>query len=429
MNLKALLLSAVLGFACAWAPGCSDSKCSPRNCSTCCDAKGVCVASPQNTTSNSCGAGGATCTYCSTNESCTDGQCVAPKKVGDACRADAECTALGANAVCKKATSSGMGTYLDGYCTLLCEAAPESCPSGSACLLPASRYGETDAICWNLCSLAEPCRSPGYACYAIRDQFNACWIDPLPYDAGPAADKVGNPCSVDEECQNPPASGGICLLSGLGEIWPQGYCSKLECVSNEECAADGGGVCFAFGEIHACTQRCVPLSDGGLWEANCRPSYQCYPTGLDDGGVEGHCAPEPRPIFTTVGDPCMNNSACQAPYRATATCTSSTQADGGPTGWTDGYCTRLSCLTAYDCSQDGGGECLTTQASFSSCFRTCTSPGTGQSTCRNGYVCEELPADDGGTLSHGFCDRACTAAGAPECPSGKTCEISTGYCK
>ncbi len=429
MSVKSFWLGALFGLAFAWAPGCSSSKCSPSNCNTCCDINGVCLAAPQNSTNNACGTGGAICAFCSNGENCTQGRCQVPKKVGDSCDIDADCQALGATAVCKKMTTTGQGTYLSGYCTLLCKQDPHICPEGSACFEPSTRYGESDVICWDLCSIVDECRSPGYACYQIKGVSNACWINPLPFDAGPPADKVGDPCSMDSECQNPPAAGGICLLDGFNDVWPQGYCSKLNCNTHEECAADAGAMCFNFGDSFACAQRCIPTTDGGSPVSSCRAGYQCYPSDLADGGVEGHCSPEPRPVLTTVGDPCTTSATCQSPYRATASCLSSLQSDGGPTGWTDGYCTRFQCHNAFDCSQDGGGECLARQGSFSSCFRTCPNPGIGQSTCRDGYACFAIVSGDAGAAVAGICDRACDAPGGPECPEGQTCDVSTGYCK
>ncbi len=488
MNVKALLCGVVLGATIAWVPACGGSACGPSNCETCCDAKGACVVAPQNAAATSCGKtgglcvdcsasllacdpatftcsgasdagacdgcvlpngqcsplqlsrssvtncgmGGVSCASCTTGQLCTNGVCGSTdlKKVGDPCNSDTDCRMLGSTAICKKMTSSGNGTYLDGYCTLACT--DTDCPAGSSCISLNPRYGEGDSICWDSCSVSDKCRVSGYGCYQLGD-IDACWLDPLPpVDAGVPADKVGNPCTSDSACQNPPDNGGTCLQSEFGEEWPQGYCTKIDCIENEECSTDGGAMCLDFrGEANACVQRCADASDGG--RSTCREGYVCteYQIEFSDGGVgtaeTGFCAPLPPPVPTTVGDSCTESAACQVPSGADALCVPAILPDGGLSGFTDGYCTRVDCEGSEDCSQDGGAQCLVL-GSTTGCFRICSAPETGQSDCRVGYSCFGYRLIDGGASPQGVCDRACTAPGFPGCTSG-TCEISTGYCK
>ena len=117
-----------------------------------------------------------------------------------------------------------------------------------------------------------------------------------PIDAGPPANKVGNPCTSAANCINPPDNGGTCLTTEFGVTWPAGYCSKSNCLSNPECAADGGAICIGFSATeNACVRRCADSRDGG--QSNCRLGYRCEPyfNRLPDGGnaqsTDGFCTP------------------------------------------------------------------------------------------------------------------------------------------
>lgn len=217
------------------------------------------------------------------------------KRVGDSCTNNAECIAgLGSAAICKQATTTGNGVYTGGYCTLICPAS--TCPSGSSCVGLDSAYGEGDSICWDNCDATDRCRTPGYGCYNLS-AGNACWISPLPpLDAGPPADKVGNPCVSAANCINPPTTGGACLTTEFSVTWPGGYCSRTNCLTNESCSADGGALCVGFSAMdNVCVKRCADARDAG--QSNCRSGYTCtqYITRLADGGqqpsFDGFCMP------------------------------------------------------------------------------------------------------------------------------------------
>jgi hypothetical protein len=96
--------------------------------------------------------------------------------------------------------------------------------------------------------------------------------------------------------------------------------------------------------------------------------------------------------------------------------------DGG-FGFRGGYCIP-------QCNQDGtciAGTCLDLglMTPNGNCLANCT--GTGQGTCRAGYVCSPLRFVDGGLVPWGVCFRDCRNAGAT-CPMGSTCNTSTGLC-
>jgi len=58
------------------------------------------------------------------------------------------------------------------------------------------------------------------------------------------------------------------------------------------------------------------------------------------------------------------------------------------------------------------------------CAQLCPFPQGGQSNCRAGYVCAAF----GPSSSMGICRPACTNGGFG-CPTGGTCNVTTGYCQ
>jgi len=95
-----------------------------------------------------------------------------------------DCASLGSTGECKLKTSSGSGLYTGGYCTLPCQTSTQ-CGAGQCVSFPPT-VGEGDRICLKRCDAANPCRTPGYACYQLGTFGGACWISPLPgADAGP----------------------------------------------------------------------------------------------------------------------------------------------------------------------------------------------------------------------------------------------------
>lgn len=382
-----------------------------------------------------CGINGVACVACPPGNICTNGVCAPPmmgaKKVGDSCTADADCQRdLGASAICKLMTTSGNAPYTGGYCTVRCGTAPGQCPTGSSCVQLPPRYGEADTFCWDECSSMDRCRSPGYACYQLSNG-NACWINPLPpEDAGPPADKVGNVCTGDIDCK--PPDEGICLDRQFNMNWTGGYCTKPGCQTNPECSADGGAICLSFSDNEtSCVQKCPDSSAG---QSTCRAGYLCngYISRLADGGqmmsVDGFCAPPEAPIPGRTGDTCANDGDCQVPDGSIADCIPPVLLDGGPSGWTGGYCSRFGCQVDGECSPDGGAGCFQLSGGASACFQKCPMAGAGQSTCRAAYVCQGYRLGDGGPSVDGICQRACTAVGAPACPMGLTCNMTTGNC-
>jgi hypothetical protein len=306
---------ACLEFACSGtgagggaSTGCSKDSC-PSGCCSGTSSASVCIATPSAT---NCGAHGDVCTSCLAGEGCLDGVCRPTDggvdQVGIACRRDSDCVGLGADHLCKQTTSSGRDIYTDGYCTKRCESDVE-CPGQSLCLGPQGGYGEDDSVCWAHCTTQTDCR-PGYFCYAVGGGDSACWISPLPaFDAGPPADKVGQPCGTDVACQNPPDD-GLCLLDTLSDAGPSafvnGYCTA-SCEENTHCSIDGGAKCIALGLIGACLHSCAAPLQG---QSSCRAGYVCRPIRDTDGGflADGFCWPR----CSNPGSSCGTTGTCQA---------------------------------------------------------------------------------------------------------------------
>ncbi len=403
--------------------------------SGCTLATGGCAPGDQLT---ACGSNGEACRACGADEQCTASGCARPQAViavGAPCGSDADCQAgLGAAALCRRMTSSGTDAYRDGYCTLRCPSS--SCPSGSTCVSLDSSFGEADALCWDRCGTADSCRSPGYACYRAGGA-TACWISPLPgAQSDQPADKVGEPCTDDTLCQDPPSLGGVCLTRDLNREWVDGYCSKSFCVDDVECSSDGGARCaqFTFGNQGEarCVRRCGVglVLDGGALD--CRPGYRYVRNErvLDDGGVgpadDGSCLPPEAVAPTRTGLSCTTRAECVTPAGSVADCFSATLPDGGPTAYPGGYCSRVGCSLDEECAPDGSAVCLA-RPSDTACVRRCAIPGSGQNSCRPGYVCRPYQLGTGEVATDGYCGPRCDAPGEL-CPTGQSCDVATGAC-
>ncbi|MDP3238367.1 MAG: hypothetical protein Q8N26_36575 [Myxococcales bacterium] len=157
---------------------------------------------------------------------------------------------------------------------------------------------------------------------------------------------------------------------------PTGCCLNNQCVGGAEDTACGqqGNACQVCGQYQQCQSAA--------------------------------CVDAPRP----TGAPCSMASQCYSGTFSPATCRAT-----WPNG---GYCSGTCLLDGYDCGGlpiIGPGFCVS-----GVCLQKCSSPGTGQSTCRADYVCEV----SGGVGSQGICLPRCQQI---PCGSG-TCQPS-GYCR
>lgn len=168
------------------------------------------------------------------------------------------------------------------------------------------------------------------------------------------------------------------ILSCGSATCPNGCCSNGTCVAGRVDAACGTGGA-------ACSTCSSP--------SQCNASQVCSATDLG------------------TGSPCTATSECYQPILGSAECRTS-----WPGG---GYCTGTCLLTERVCGgffAGASGWCTP----LGQCLQDCTSPGSGQSTCRTGYVCDY----SNGVGSQGVCLPRCQSVA---CATG-TCNTS-GYCR
>jgi hypothetical protein len=122
------------------------------------------------------------------------------------------------------------------------------------------------------------------------------------------------------------------------------------------------------------------------------------------------------------------NSQCKPP--PTGTCYPATLPDGGPSGYANGTC-YADCTMRPDDEFCGltTGACIPSVTSYLdgplvdwTCYRQCN-PSLVTTGCRNEYYCYQ----PGVTTTYGYCVPRCNVPGNA-CPSGTTCNATTGVC-
>ena len=207
-------------------------------------------------------------------------------------------------------------------------------------------------------------------------------------------------------------AGAACTACMMGQTCTAGTCAVPPVCDATTCAT---GCCFnnqcvtmqsrfACGTAGAMCQQCM---QGNACSAGaCVPSDAGMPP-VGDGGM------------VAVGSACASGQACQPPQGAI--CIQEIQF-GQASGYPGGYCTSQ-CGPNNPCSLSS--QCVTESTfgfSQSSCRANCPGVGTGQSTCRAGYVCV------GGVLSSaGYCRPNCSNGGLAACATGMQCG-DAGYC-
>ncbi len=188
------------------------------------------------------------------------------------------------------------------------------------------------------------------------------------------------------------AGGLACVACGTGRT-----CASGTCQSPASCASTCAGCCVN----EVCMAGTAPDACGKSG-ATCVACSACT-NQVCSGAGQG-----------VSGDPCQTSADCAPGVDVNLPlCNSEWLSDGGPTGWTGGYCTSF-CFG----SCPGNGLCASPV-----CSSRCSPANAGQGSCRAGYVCNGSLADGGG---EGSCQRNCNNAGAG-CTSGRTCN-SIGYC-
>lgn len=247
-------------------------------------------------------------------------------------------------------------------------------------------------------------------------------------------------CNAGEQCVN-----GACTVAACSPATCNGCCTNNFCVTtqgqNAFACGTGGAACGNCMNGQVCTNgACVTpppcgatnCPTGCCFQNNCvtfQSSFSCGIAGqmcqqcmMGNVCNSGVCVPN---VFdaglppgdggtVAVGSACTSTQACRPPQNAI--CIQDTQFSGYP----GGYCTAQ-CGAANPCT--GGSVCITENvfgAMQSTCRAACT--GTGQSSCRTGYVCVTS-----GTSATGFCRPACGNGGLAACAMGMQCGDG-GYC-
>lgn len=190
-------------------------------------------------------------------------------------------------------------------------------------------------------------------------------------------------CPMGQNCINGACSVQVCDVTTCAT----GCCFQSQCFTMQTSFAcgTGGAACVQCGGGTSCSAGVCAVSDAGF----------------QDGGV-------------AIGGPCTSSAQCRPPQNAFCL-------PENPTGFPGGLCTAQ-CGAMSPCAT---GECVTETvfgSAQSSCRASCASPGSGQSTCRLGYVCVGIAA--GGT---GYCRPTCSGGGLAACPNGQQCG-DAGYC-
>lgn len=169
-------------------------------------------------------------------------------------------------------------TFPSGYCT-----ANGSCENSGDC--PGSQikcaHFESKSYCAKPCDSSSQCRN-GYSCKTTGEGTTKFCVPASPPTEMNRPD--GSACSDDSQC-----AGGKCL----GDNWPNGYCTTMECQDYEECARQGqNNRCLVRrGQPNFCVRMCDE-------DADCRDQYTCDRIGRD----QSICRPNPVPEINVDPD-------------------------------------------------------------------------------------------------------------------------------
>lgn len=310
-HVRFFLFGGLLGLFVALTPGC-EKKCAADTCSGCCTDKNQCVTA---TTNEQCGAAGATCSACGTDQVCTDGACVATMPpVEDAgvdagpppCTNDFMCEA---GKICDTLTGScvtGQTCQQDFQC--------QSLNSEDRCY----RYGQqctcdTTAGGGGVCRLRKgPCEE----CTADSECGADVVIFGPPDGIGAGRCKaLPNDMSGKKYCSYQRVGQCACgtVDDGTGFCRPQSNsCTSVGCNIDRDCPS--GSVCSVNrpdAGVGSCGGVCVPRCrwDFGIRDnvaPGCPPGLTCW---VDSANLN------PESIYYGAGrckPPCNDNSDCQA---------------------------------------------------------------------------------------------------------------------
>ncbi|MFT3710177.1 MAG: hypothetical protein QM817_21330 [Archangium sp.] len=330
MNVRALTLGAVLGFAVAVIPSCGTPPCGPANCNGCCDTMNKCVPSSAASSNTSCGSKGAACANCATNNQvCNTTSFVCENATGAGGGTGGGATGGGATGgggttgggTTGGGGATGGGTTGGGTGTTPCDVMAQNCTgAGESCLYIDLNgngrcfTGTCDVVTQNCPTATDKC---SYAFLPDGGSARAC---------APAGSKTeGQSCGpTADDC----AKGLICV---------NGSCRKF-CYTDNNC---GGGlnICGNLVQVPNSPEMpatCVMLQACDPLLQNC-PAMQgcaltvngpaCLPEGnVANGGMCGQMAG------------CVKGSTCLGPSTSMLTCHSFCNLDGGAPNCPTGQC-------------------------------------------------------------------------------------------
>ncbi len=348
-----------------------------------------------------------------------------PGRVGEACRADADC---GAGELC-------VGEFPGGYCTADCGST--DCPSGSACV----QVDRATFLCLAECdpTSADPCRA-GYGCTTDPGLGNVC----IPGCTTNADCPSGLECDEDGgaagegACFDPGASPGdacdasescpadyFCFEERFGG-WPGGACLSFGCDPDSGAGCGEGATCVASTTGDGlCVAECAG-------EGDCREGYGCREGACvpscesDDDCSSGRVCNPAVGICSSPFDPGLLGNTCSGSRRA---CLGGTCWSEFASGFPGSYCTYLGCdPNATDATDGCPGDGVCSEVDGQAvCLDACT-VGAG---CREGYDCRQVDPEraERGLACVPACvsDAACANDGTDGSPDF-SCNPGTGLC-
>jgi hypothetical protein len=307
-----------------------------------------------------------------------------PDLVGAACSSNQDC---GFQGICLMEEG-----FTDGYCLTTCTPlAQEPCPYDNPCVA----LGDS-SLCLDGCTGDEDCRQ-GYVCNDWLTDSAFCFPGQCRADedcqegqgcyrgsCGAQDAATGDACQQAQDC----APGGFCLPSvdeQGQEQFPEGYCTLLNCRSDEECPGEAS--CVQGEDATVCVQDCEP------GQGDCRPGYACTFLGGGFACLPGQCVTDEdcevgACVEGQCGDPEAGlGDACDRQEDLCAPGHSCILPENDDTrAFAGGYCARLGCEpgTSGQCGDDG--VCIPVNGA-GVCFQGCQEDGD----CREGlYDCRLL---------------------------------------
>jgi hypothetical protein len=333
MKLKALSLSAVIGFILATVPSCGTpaGNCGPNNCTGCCNA-GTCV-TPDKLTDAACGSSGNACSNCSaSSQTCNMGtkSCIGTVATGG-----------GTSGTGGGTSGTGGGTSGTGGGTSGTGGGTSGTGGGMASLMP--------------CDPLNPMCGPGTEC--VLTDVN-----------GSAGRCVPGACSLlQQNCTNPNSK---CTVIPVGDGGVERVCTPF--TLGDGGTVDNGACQQAIPDSCQRGAQCVALQGGGgpTCRRFCGPFNMC-PAGSDcnfgvafgaipGGATELHLTCSAVVLCNPFDQsPCPSTEACQFVGGATPRCSPSGPVTNG------GVCTNMDfCGRGLQCVASAGGGAMGTCRAF-----------------------------------------------------------------